>query len=280
VTSQNGHEELEAPREREPVDYSRYEELLIENDRGVLTVTMNRPDAFNAMTYRMHYELSVLWDDVDRDPAVKVIVLTGAGRAFSAGNDLKQKDPTPEKAVEIMEEARRIARGMITTTKPIIAAVNGVAVGGGAQLAFLADIVIVGKDVKVFDGHISAGAVAGDHAALIWPLLCGMAKAKYLLFTDKPITGEEAERIGLASLAVERELVVETALELAHSLTKRSQYALRGTKRAINGWLQMAWPIFENSAALELLDFASGDVIEARRAFRDKRQPDFPSTRA
>jgi enoyl-CoA hydratase len=279
MTTENGQAGLEPAAHRGRPDYARYEELLIKRDAGIALVTMNRPEAYNAMTYRMHYELSVIWDDLEADPEVMVVVLTGAGRAFSAGNDLKQPDPSPEKAAEIMAEARSIARGMVNMSKPIVAAINGVAVGGGAQLAFMSDITVTGKDVKLFDGHISAGAVAGDHACLIWPLLCGMAKAKYHLFTDTPITGEEAERIGLVSLAVERDEVLDKALEIAHSLTKKSQPALRGTKRGLNGWLELAWPVLELSLALELLDFGGPDVTEARAAFKEKRQPDFPSAR-
>lgn len=273
----------ENPEELEPAyagaspDYERYEELIISVAAGIATVTLNRPDSFNAMNYRMHRELAQIWNDLASDSSVKVVVLTGAGRAFSAGNDLKQRDPSPDKAREIMAEAMKIASGMIGMSKPIVAAINGVAVGGGAQLALLSDVTVIGKDVKIFDGHIGAGAVTGDHAALIWPLLCGMAKAKYLLFTDTPITGEEAERIGLVSLAVDREAVLETAQAIAEKLSQRSQTALQGTKRALNAWLQMAWPIQEFSAALELNDFQGDDVTEARRAFREKREPQFPS---
>jgi enoyl-CoA hydratase len=269
--------DLEPPHAYPEPDYSRYETLLIERADGIATITMNRPEAFNAMTYQMHRELSRIWGDLEDDRSVKVAIITGAGRAFSAGNDLKQRDPSLEKAAEIMTEARAIARGMVSLSKPIIAAINGVAVGGGTQVALLSDITVIGKDVKIFDGHITAGAVAGDHAALMWPLLCGMAKAKYLLYTDRPLTGEEAERIGLVSLAVDRADVLTTAREIAAGLTTKSQTALRGTKRAMNAWLQMAWPVFELSAALELNDFAGADVLAAREAFREKRDPVFPS---
>lgn len=268
------------PALADPVDYSRYQELAMSQDGPVLTITMNRPQALNAFTYRMHSEFAHIWYEIARDDSVSVVIVTGAGRAFCAGNDLKQPDPTQEQIHTIAAEARAINRGMIELDKPIIAAINGVAVGGGAQIALMSDITVMARDGVLLDGHVRVGVAAGDHACLVWPLLCGMAKAKYYLFTNDRLTGEEAERIGLVSLAVDAEDVYPRALEIARALAKTSQFGLRGTKRALNDWLRQAWPIFEHSLAEEIVGFFHPDVTEARQAFRDKREPDFPSARA
>ncbi len=260
--------------------FDKYEELLIERKgNGVLLITLNRPEKLNAMTYKMHSELARIWNDVDEDPGTKIAVVTGAGRAFSAGNDLNNPDPDADMVREIMSDALKIARGMIDCSKPIISAINGVAVGGGAQIGIMADLSVAAEDAKIIDGHTIVGVTAGDHGALMWPLLCGMAKAKYFLFNLEPLTGLEAERIGVVTKAVPKDEVLSTALEWANRMADMSQIGLRGTKQALNGWLRMAMPILEHSAALEMADFFHPDVHEARAAFREKRQPRFPSAR-
>ena len=258
--------------------YDKFESLLIERKgNGVILITMNRPEKLNAMTYEMHSELARIWDTVDEDNAAKVAVITGAGRAFSAGNDLNNPDPDADMVREIMSDALKIVRGMIDCSKPIVSAINGVAVGGGAQIGLLADLSVAAEDAKIIDGHTTVGVTAGDHGALIWPLLCGISKAKYYLFNLEPLTGIEAERIGVVTSAVPKEEVLPTALEWAERLANMSQIGIRGTKSAMNGWLRMALPILEHSAALEMADFFHPDVHEARAAFREKREPRFPS---
>jgi enoyl-CoA hydratase len=258
--------------------YGKYTDLKIERkDGGILLITMNRPRQLNAMTYKMHSELARIWVDVDEDPKVKVAVITGAERAFSAGNDLNNPDPDAEKVREIMREAVQIARNMVECSKPIISAINGVAVGGGTQVALMADISIAAEDAKIIDGHTTVGVTAGDHGALIWPLLCGMAKAKYYLFNCEPLLGKEAERIGVVTKAVPKDQVLPVAMQIAGQLSQMSQIGIRGTKRAINGWLRMAMPILEHSAALEMADFFHPDLLEARASFREKRPARFPS---
>lgn len=260
--------------------YDAYETLLFErkND-GILLVTLNRPESLNAMTYQMHTELARLWGDLARDDATRVVVITGAGRGFSAGNDLKQPDATPEQTMKIMHEAWQIVYGIVHLEKPVIAAINGAAVGAGLAVALTCDITIAAHDAKLIDGHTKVGVVAGDHAALSWPILCGMAKAKYYLLTSDTLLGKEAERIGLVTMSVPNEEVVPTALEVADRLARGSQQAIRWTKRALNHWFLQAAPIFELSTALETLGFHGEDADEARAAFREGRTPDFPSGR-
>ena len=258
--------------------YDKFRSLLIEpKGNGVTLITMNRPEKLNAMTYEMHSELARIWDAVEEDAATKVAVITGAGRAFSAGNDLNNPDPDADMVREIMTDALMIVRGMIDCSKPIVSAINGVAVGGGTQVGILADLSVAAEDARIIDGHTTVGVTAGDHGALIWPLLCGLSKAKYYLFDLETLTGAEAERLGIVTKAVPREEVLPTALEWADRLASMSQVGIRGTKAAINGWLRMAMPILEHSAALEMADFFHPDVHEARAAFREKREPRFPS---
>ncbi len=157
---------------------------------------------------------------------------------------------------------------------------NGVAVGAGLVVALLADISVIGENVRFTDGHTKLGVVAGDHAAIIWPLLCGMAKAKYYLLTSDFIDGKEAERIGLVSLCVPAEQVLPRALEVADKLAAGSQMAIRWTKKSLNNWLRMAGPIFDASVALEMLTFAmKDDVLEGAKAIKEKRAPSFPSAK-
>lgn len=260
--------------------YATYEHLDIERQgNGVVLITLNRPDKLNAMTYAMHAELSRVWGDVAKDPGTKVAVVTGAGRAFCSGNDLNNPDPDISMVREIMDDAMGIVRGMIECDKPIISAINGVAVGAGLAVAVLADISICAEDAKLIDGHTTVGTVAGDHGCLLWPMLCGLAKAKYYMFNMEPLTGAEAERIGVVTKAVPTEEVLPMALEMAGRMAQMAQHAIRGTKRSMNGWLRQAMPIFEHSVALEMFDFLDADILEARDAFRAKRQADFPSAK-
>ena len=178
---------------------------------------------------------------------------------------------------QVMKEAGDIVYNMINMDKPVISAINGVAVGAGLAVALLADISIMSETARLTDGHLRLGVAAGDHAMIIWPLLCGMAKAKYYLLTADFIDGKEAERIGLVSMCAPQEQVLPRALEVADRLATGSQLAIRWTKRALNNWLRVAGPIFDNSLALEMMGFFTDDVTEGLQALRDKRPPVFPS---
>ncbi|MGB3482129.1 MAG: enoyl-CoA hydratase/isomerase family protein [Mycobacterium sp.] len=262
--------------------FSKYpEELLIERKpNGVLLITINRPDRLNSLTMPMFEHLSEIWSDIDRDPQTRVTVITGAGRGFCTGMDVRQPDPTLDEAIALMECERRRITGILNMDKPLISAINGPAVGWGLSMALLADISVAAEDAVLMDGHTRVGVVAGDHSSLIWPLLVGMAKAKYYQLTSARMTGAEAERIGLVSVVEPREKVLERALAIADDLASGSQQAIRWTKRSLNtGWITNALPQHELSAALETLGFAGADYIEARQAFREGRSPEFPSAR-
>tara|TARA_X000000368_G_C23042452_1_gene717624 strand:- start:2167 stop:2745 length:579 start_codon:yes stop_codon:yes gene_type:complete len=174
-----------------------------------------------------------------------------------------------------LREAKDIVYNMINCSKVIISAVEGVAVGAGLAAAFMADISVVGRNARILDGHTKLGVAAGDHAAIIWPLLCGMAKAKYYLLTCDSMSGEEAEAMGLASVCVEDDLVVEEAYKVARKLATGSQTAIRWTKYSLNNWLRSAGPAFDTSVALEMLGFTGPDVREGHAAIMEKRKPNF-----
>lgn len=262
--------------------FTDYEQLtLSRRDHGVLLITIDRPEKYNAADEGMHAELARIWRDVAADPDIRVAVITGAGKAFSAGGDLAMVERMAgdyDRVSHMLTEMSELVYNMINCDKPIVSAINGVAVGAGAVVALLADVAIVAEDARIGDGHVKLGVAAGDHAAIIWPLLAGMAKARYYLLTGEMITGTEAERIGLAAKALPREDVLPEALRVAEVLATGAQQAIRLTKRALNNWLRNAGPIFDQSAAYEMLTFLGPDVVEGYTALREKRPPNFGPT--
>ena len=263
------------------MEFSAYEQLRFERrDHGVLLITLDRPEKYNATDEGMHTELARVWADVSADPETRVAVVTGAGKAFSAGGDLAMVERLAgdhDRVAHMLREMSDLVYTIVNCEKPVVSAINGVAVGAGAVVALLADISICATDARIGDGHVKLGVAAGDHAAIVWPLLAGMAKSRYYLLTGEMIDGAEAERIGLVSKAVAREEVVPEALRVAETLATGSQLAIRWTKRALNGWLRAAGPIFDQSAAYEMLTFLGPDVVEGAAALREKRPPRFPS---
>ncbi|OBK87661.1 enoyl-CoA hydratase/isomerase family protein [Mycolicibacter sinensis] len=262
--------------------FTDYEQLtLSRRDHGVLLITIDRPEKYNAADEGMHAELARIWRDVAADPDIRVAVITGAGKAFSAGGDLAMVERMAgdyDRVSHMLTEMSELVYNMINCDKPIVSAINGVAVGAGAVVALLADVAIVAEDARIGDGHVKLGVAAGDHAAIIWPLLAGMAKARYYLLTGEMITGIEAERIGLAAKALPREDVLPEALRVAEVLATGAQQAIRLTKRSLNNWLRSAGPIFDQSAAYEMLTFLGPDVVEGYTALREKRPPNFGRT--
>ncbi len=258
-----------------------YQQLTFDHrDNGVLLITLNRPEKYNAADEQMHAELARVWKDVADDPQTRVAVITGAGRAFSAGGDLgmvERMSGNYEHISHVLDEMSDLVYNMINCDKPIVSAINGVAVGAGTVAALMADIAIAAEDATIGDGHVKLGVAAGDHAAIIWPLLAGMAKARYYLLTGDMMTGAEAERLGMVAKALPRDQVLDEALRIADTLATGSQQSIRLTKRALNSWLRSAGPIFDQSAAYEMLTFFGPDVVEGAAALREKRPPRFPS---
>ncbi|MET9909030.1 enoyl-CoA hydratase/isomerase family protein [Streptomyces sp. NPDC006476] len=244
---------------------------------GVLRVVLDAPN-LNAVDPRMHGELADIWPVIDRDELTRAVLVQGAGRAFSAGGTFDSIQAlTEDHAVRarVMREARDMVYGVMNCSKPVVSAIHGPAVGAGLVIGMLADISIAARTAKIVDGHTRLGVAAGDHAAICWPLLCGMAKAKYYLLTCEALTGEEAERIGLVSKCVADEEVHAEALRVAKVLAAGPASAISWTKRSLNHWYRTAQPAFEASLGLEFFGFAGHEVVEGLAAHRDKRSPDF-----
>jgi enoyl-CoA hydratase len=245
---------------------------------GVLEVTISAPGRLNAVGHDGHRELASVWQAIDGDPDVRVAIVRGEGGTFSSGGDLDLvSDMANDFAVRIrvLREARDLVYNVINCSKPVVSAIEGHAVGAGLVVGLLADVSIATPDARIMDGHTRLGVAAGDHAAIVWPLLCGMAKAKYHLLTCEPVSGEEAERIGLVSLCVPNDELHEKARKVAVRLATGSQSAIRWTKYALNGWLRQAGPLFDTSLGLEFMGFAGPDVHEGVAAIREKRRPSF-----
>jgi enoyl-CoA hydratase len=244
----------------------------------VLRLTLRTPGRLNAVSATMHRELASIWEAIGADDETRTVIVRGADGAFSSGGDL---DLVLEIAsdhatrVRVFHEARDLVYNVINCPKPIVSAMTGPAVGAGLAVGLLADISIATPSTRIVDGHTKLGVAAGDHAAIVWPLLCGLAKAKYHLLLCEPLDGVEAERIGLVSLCVPEPELEERALAIATRLAEGSQQALRHTKLALNNWLRAAGPAFDASLALEFLDMTGPDVVEGVAAVREKRAPDF-----
>ncbi|WP_343550291.1 enoyl-CoA hydratase/isomerase family protein, partial [Ralstonia sp.] len=186
--------------------YENYSSLAFDRpSEGVLRITLNRPERLNALDARGHDEIARVWRDIDADPSVSAVVLCGAGKAFSAGGDfdmVEEMIDSFEARARVWRESKDLVYNIINCSKPIVSAIHGSAVGAGLVAALLADISVAARTARLVDGHTRLGVAAGDHAAIVWPLLCGMAKAKYHLMLCEPVSGEKAEQMGLVSLAV------------------------------------------------------------------------------
>jgi enoyl-CoA hydratase len=260
------------------VSYPDYESLELDWPAPhVLRVMMNRPP-MNSLNFTMHREISSIWTLIDADPEVSAVVLGGHGRAYSAGGDFDMVQRILDDSdfrMQMWKEGRALVTNMLECNKPIVSAISGAAAGGGLATALMADVSVAGRTAKLVDGHTTLGVAADDHAVAIWPLLCGMAKAKYYLMTSDAISGEEAERIGLVSFCVDDDQVDARALEIAVKLSRGAPAAIRWTKLSLNNWIRAAWPSFEASLAFGILGFTGPEAREGLAALREKRPPEF-----
>jgi enoyl-CoA hydratase len=262
---------------------AQYQSLTFKrHDNGVIEIIMSAAKSANGKLStadaNMHAEMAQVWLDIDRDDTIKVAVIRGEGKGFSAGGDLalvEQMATDYATRARVWREARDLVYNLINCSKPVVSAMHGPAAGAGLVVGLLADIPIAARDAKLVDAHTRLGVAAGDHAAIIWPLLCGMAKAKYYLMLCESVSGEEAERIGLVALTCDESELFAKALSIADRLASGSQTAIRYTKYALNNWLRMAGPIFDTSLALEMMGFSGDDVREGVSALRSKSAPNF-----
>lgn len=261
------------------LDPARYRTIAIEKQKsGVAVATLNRPEKLNAVDATMHRELSTLPRDADADPEVKVLVITGAGRAFCAGGDfgggLQLGDPGGMGSM--LREAREIVDNLLDCAKPVISAVNGYAMGLGATVALLADIVVAARSAVFADTHVRMGIGAGDGGQVIWPLLMGVNRAKYYLMTGDRLQADEAERLGLVSFVHEDEQLMKEALALAERLAAGPTQAISASKVAVNKYVKLVSNlVLPLSLSLEAATMRSEDAREAGAAFREKREPRF-----
>lgn len=249
-----------------------------EIEPGILRVLLDTPGRLNAVGPEMHTQLARIWSVIDSDPTVDVVLVQGAGEAFSSGGDLDLVRDIAndfEVRARLFREARDLVYNILNCSKPVVSAMRGPAVGAGLVVGLLADVSIAAKSARIIDGHTRLGVAAGDHAAIVWPLLCGLAKAKYYLLLCEPLSGEEAERIGLVSMCVEDDQLDVTALKVARKLARGSKSAIRWTKYSLNNWLRLAGPTFDASLAMEFLGFTGPDVQEGMASLKEKRAPRF-----
>lgn len=264
------------------IDYSRYRYLAVGLDQGIATLTLNQPDNRNAIHAEMHAELEHVWIDLSRDPEVNVIVLTGAGRIFSAGGDIKRMvsrfgtDEGRKFSIDTPASTKRLFQAILEVEKPIIAAINGDAVGLGATLALFADTSVIAETAKFGDSHVKVGLVAGDGGAVIWPILVGPNRAKEFLMRGKLISGKEAHAMGLINHVAPVEEVMAQAMAIAQELNALPPLAVRWTKLSVNKWIKHQLNlILDASIAYEMLSINSLDHHEAAKAFLEKRTPTF-----
>ncbi|ADH64844.1 Enoyl-CoA hydratase/isomerase [Allomeiothermus silvanus DSM 9946] len=256
--------------------YSRLK--FAEPAEGVLEVVLSNPGRLNAADATMHRELAYVWRDIDAEAEISAVLVRGEGGVFSAGGDfamIEEMIRDYETLVRVWKEARDLVYNILNCSKPVVAAIEGPAVGAGLAVALLSDISVAGKKARILDGHTRLGVAAGDHSAIIWPLLIGLNKSKYYLLLNESMSGEEAERLGLVSLCVDDQAVYAKALELAQRLTQGSATAIRWTKYALNNWLRLAGPTFDASLALEFLGFMGPDAREGLESLKEKRNPKF-----
>ncbi|MBE3551683.1 MAG: enoyl-CoA hydratase/isomerase family protein [Kyrpidia tusciae] len=261
--------------------YESYETLAFERRGTILTVRLTNPGSRNSVNQKMHEELSRVFVDISRDRETRIVVLRGAeeGRAFCAGGDLhwlETEARTPEGYAEILRQGVEIVRSMTALPQPIIAMVDGPAIGLGATIALFADICLMAEDARIADPHVGVGVVAGDGGAVIWPLLVGPNRAKEFLMTGEALTGAEAAEMGLVNHAYSREQLEQETYRLAERLAKGPRLAIELTKRSVNLFVsQVMNTVLTASLAMEGITFQTADHREAVRAFFAKEPPKF-----
>ncbi len=261
-----------------PIDIARYSRdfpslQFHAPEAAIIEIVIANKGRLNATTEAMHRDLAQVWRAIDIDEAVRVAVVRGEGANFSSGGDFDMIERMIEDEatlVRVWKEASDLVYNLINCSKPVVSAIRGSAVGAGLAIALLADVSVAAENARILDGHTRLGVAAGDHAVMIWPLLCGLAKARYHLLTNKPLSGADAERIGLVAVAVADDQVLGTALDIARTLAAGSATAMRWTKHSLNNWLRLAGPSFDTSLALEFLGFRLADARAGLAAVRNR----------
>lgn len=258
-----------------------YNTLLLTRRGRLLTITLNMPDSFNAVNLAMHEELAQVFTFAAIDPGSDVIVLTGAGKAFSAGGDLEhiaRNAANPELFDEEVRLAKRIVFSLLDLDKPIVCRLNGHAVGLGATLALLCDVVFAAESAKIGDPHVALGLVAGDGGAVIWPQLVGLARAKEYLLTGELLPAPKAEQVGLINHCLPLEELDAAVEAFCSRLLAGATNAIRSTKVLLNLELKrVATAVMDAGIAYEAVSQRSAEHREGVRALQEKRKPNFAS---
>lgn len=259
------------------LNQQNYETIQVEKDNGVAILRLNRPERLNAVNGAMHSELMSLFLDVQADREVRAAVLTGAGRAFCAGGDFGGgSDMRSKSGLTMMQEARRIVDNLLDCEKPIVSAVNGAAAGLGATIALLCDVVVAARNARIGDPHAKMGITAGDGGAVIWPLLIGVNRAKYMLMSGDLITADEAFAMGLVNKVVDEGEAFTEALAVARKLAAGAPYAVQTSKTAVNKYIKaVSNLVLPYSLAVEEVSMRTADHREAVAAFQEKREARF-----
>jgi enoyl-CoA hydratase len=254
-----------------------YETIQIEREGNVAVLRLNRPERLNAVNGAMHSELMSLFIDVQADADVRAAVLTGAGRAFCAGGDFGGGANMKTKSgLSMMQEARRIVDNLLDCEKPIVSAVNGAAAGLGATIALLCDVVVASRNARIGDPHVKMGITAGDGGAVIWPLLIGVNRAKYMLMSGDLMNADEAFSMGLVNKVVEEGEAFPEAMAIAQKLAAGAPYAVQTSKTAVNKYIKaVSNLVLPYSLAVEEVSMRTADHREAVQAFQEKREPRF-----
>ena len=276
IASQHSKKLLIDPKGK---DYSKYKELKVTKENKILTIAINRPEHMNAVNKQLHGEFSTIFIDAEYDDDIDIVILTGSGKAFCAGGDLKwllgiHGDPVAT-SYHISHD-RKIQNAMLDMEKPIIAKVNGPAIGLGCSLALFCDFIYATPRSKFADPHVSVGLVAGDGGCVMWPQLIGYARAKKYLLTGEVIIAQDALEMGLITEVIEEDQIDAEVQQLAEKLRDGAKYAIRWTKTSINAGLKvMANSIIDRAAAFENVTQLMEDHKIALQAFSDKETPKF-----
>jgi enoyl-CoA hydratase len=256
-----------------------FETLLWQRDGSILTITLNRPAELNAANHAMEKDLCRAFNEASHDPEVRVVIVTGAGKAFSAGGDfsyIRDNIAEPSAGWDASQWGKQLVFTLLDCVKPVIAKINGHAIGLGATLALFCDVTFAADHAKIADPHVVIGLVAGDGGAVIWPQLIGFSRAKEYLLTGDPILAPEAERIGLINHAVAAEKLDETVAAYAAKIAKLPPRAVQWTKASVNLRLkQVAHAVLDASMSYELVSMGTRDHKEAMDAMAEKRKPVF-----
>jgi len=257
-------------------DYGKYQCIRAERDGKVLKLSLNRPESLNAVNGVLHGELATIFADVNQDKETYAVLLTGEGRAFCAGGDVKGMGDPERDWSQTTSEAKAIVNGLLDLEQPIIAAINGAAVGLGATIALFCDVIFASENARIGDPHVKVGLTAGDGGAVIWPLLCGVARAKEMLMTGDLIDADEARNLGLVNHVTAHDELIGKAMAFAQRLANGPPYAIRTTKMSVNKMLKSVTNlILDASLAYEGHSFRMEDHREAAKAFTEKREPHF-----